>query len=136
MSPSPAIKRVLFVGEQPEFVDFSDPSLPPGLDAEKIHEGIAVGMQQMVDRGWDADLCLVRPDDSGTEALERQLAAHTYDCVVIGGGIRIPPRSLLLFERLLNVVHRSAAAVPIAFNTNPADTADAAARWLGTDDHD
>jgi hypothetical protein len=27
--------RVLFVGQKPETVDFSDPSLPPGFNAEK-----------------------------------------------------------------------------------------------------
>jgi hypothetical protein len=28
------MKRILFVGQKPETVDFSDPSLPPGFDAE------------------------------------------------------------------------------------------------------
>jgi hypothetical protein len=130
MSQSQEKKKVLFVGQQPETVDFSDPALPPGFDAAKIHAGIAVGMQQMAERGWHADLCLVRPDESAATALERQLASTTYDCVVIGGGIRIPPKSLLLFERLLNAVHKSAPNASIAFNTVPQDTADAAARWF------
>jgi hypothetical protein len=133
MSPSQRVKKVLFVGQQPETVDFSDPALPPGFDAAKIHAGIAVGMQQIADRGWHADLCLVRPDESATAVLERQLAAAAYDCVVIGGGIRIPPKSLLLFERVLNTVHRAAPTACIAFNTTPPDTADAAARWLKAD---
>jgi hypothetical protein len=133
MSQSRQTKQVLFVGQEPETVDFADPALPPGFDAAKIHAGIAVGMQQMADRGWHADLCLVRPDESATAVLERQLATTAYDCVVIGGGIRIPPRSLLLFERLLNAVHRAAPTSSIAFNTAPPDTADAAARWLEAD---
>jgi hypothetical protein len=130
MSQSQDMKKVLFVGQQPETVDFSDPALPPGFDAAKIHAGIAVGMQQMAERGWHADLCLVRPDESAVAALERRLSGMSYDCVVIGGGIRIPPKSLLLFERLLNAVHASAPGASIAFNTSPQDTADAAARWL------
>ena len=133
MSQSQAAKKVLFVGQQPETVDFSDPALPPGFDAAKINAGIALGMQQMANRGWDADLCLVRPDESATAVLEQQLATTPYDCVVIGGGIRIPPKSLLLFERLLNAVHRAAPKAAIAFNTEPPDTADAAARWLKAD---
>lgn len=133
MSQLNDVKKVLFVGQQPETVDFSDPALPPGFNAEKIHAGIAVGMQQMADRGWHADLCLVRPDESATVALERQLASATYDCVVIGGGIRIPPKSLLLFERLLNSIHKSAPEASIAFNTVPQDTADAASRWFKTE---
>ena len=124
------MKRVLFVGQDPETVDFSDPALPPGFDAEKIHAGIAVGMRQMAERGWRADLCLIRPDETAGIALDRQLASANYDCVVIGGGVRLPPKSLLLFEVLINAVHKSAPGAAIAFNTRPQDTADAAARWL------
>jgi hypothetical protein len=124
--------RILFVGQEPETVDFSDPALPPGFNAEKIHAGIAVAMRQMTERGWHADLCLVRPDATAAAAVERQLAANSYDGVVIGGGIRMPPKSLLLFETLINAVHKAAPAAFIAFNTRPEDTADAAARWLKT----
>ena len=130
MTSSQNPKRVLFIGQQPETVDFSDPALPPGFDAAKIHAGIAIGMQQMADRGWAADLCLVQPDASATETVKQRLGAAAYDMVVIGGGIRIPPKSLLLFERLVNAVHQAAPAAAIAFNTTPQDTADAAARWI------
>jgi hypothetical protein len=123
-------KRVLFVGQEPETVDFSDPALARGFDAAKIHAGIAVGMQRMKERGWHAELCLVRPDDSARVALERRLGAATYDRVVIGGGIRLPPKSLLLFEVPVHAVHRAAPGAAIAFNTRPQDTAGAAARWL------
>ena len=122
-------QRVLFVGQTPETVDFSDPALPPGFNAEKIHAGIEVGMQQMTARGWKADLCLVDPETAAA-TLEKQLSGTAYDCVVIGGGLRIPPKSLVLFERLVNVVRRTAPAASIAFNTRPEDTADAAGRWL------
>lgn len=67
------MKQVLFVGQEPETVDFSDPALPPGLDAAKIHSGIAIAMKQMSERGWQADLCLVRPDESAGTVLERHL---------------------------------------------------------------
>lgn len=127
------VKRVLFVGQEPETVDFSDPALPPGLDAEKIRGGIAAAMKQMSERGWEADLCLVRPDESAPISLERDLEAATYDCVVIGAGIRIPPKSLLLFEAVVNTVHKSAPSAFIAFNTKPEDTGVAAARWIKDD---
>jgi hypothetical protein len=90
------MKQILFIGQQPETVDYADPALPPGFNAEKIHAGIAVGMKQMAERGWHADLCLVRPDESAAIEVERQLSTKLYDCVVIGGGIRMPPKSLLL----------------------------------------
>lgn len=52
------MRRVLFVGQEPETVDFSDPALPPGIDAQKIRSGIEAGMKQMAERGWETDLCL------------------------------------------------------------------------------
>jgi hypothetical protein len=122
--------QILFVGLEPETVDFSDPALPPGLNAEKIHAGIAVAMGQMKNRGWQADLCLIRPDKTAGPTLATQLATRRYDCVVIGGGVRLPPKNLWLFEALVNAAHKAAPDAAIAFNSRPEDTADAAARWL------
>ena len=122
--------QILFVGQEPETVDFADPALPPGFNAEKIHAGIAVAMRQMTERGWRADLCLVKPDDTAAATVARQLTLKSYDGVVIGGGIRLPSKSLLLFEAVINAAHRAAPAAFIAFNTRPEDSADAAARWV------
>ena len=120
--------RVLLVGLQPEAVDYTDPALPSGMDAEKIQAGIGLGLKQMTDRGWQADVCLIQPDATAGPALERRLRATKYDCVVIGGGVRLPPKNLLLFETLVNTVHKAAPNTSIAFNTVPEDSADAAAR--------
>src|SRR5580700_4927333 len=83
--------RVLFVGQQPETVDFTNPVLPPGMNAERIHAGIALALKQMAERGWHADLCLLRPDETAGPDVVRRLKAQTYDCVVIGAGIRLLP---------------------------------------------
>ncbi len=125
--------RVLFVGQQPETVDFSDPALPPGFDAQKIKDGIAIAATKLKERGWQADLCMITPDETAVPMLQKQLASASYDCVVIGGGLRLPPKSLLLFERIINAVHKAAPNAAIAFNTRPEDTAEAAARWLKAD---
>jgi hypothetical protein len=124
------MKRILFVGQKPETVDFSDPAIPPGFNAEKIHAGIAIAMTKMAERGWQADPCMIPPDETAGLVLEKQLATAAYDCVVIGAGIRLPPKSLLLLETVINAVHRAAPNARIAFNTRPEDTAEAAARWL------
>jgi hypothetical protein len=44
--------------------------------------------------------------------------------------VRAVPRNLLLFEKLLNVVHAHAPQAKLCFNTNPGDTAEAVQRWL------
>lgn len=121
--------RVLYVGQDPATVDFSDPALPPGMSAEKILAGIDLSLRQMRERGWQADFCSVKPDDTAGREVESALTGGGVDCVVIGAGLRVPPPSLALFERVLNAVHRAAPEAAIAFNTTPDDTADAVARW-------
>jgi len=86
--------RILLLGLDPETVDYSDPALPPGMTAEKIRAGIAVVLKQFADRGWEYDVGLIRPDETAGPAVERQLLSTKYDCVVIGGGVRLPPATL------------------------------------------
>jgi len=100
------MKRVLLVGYVPETVDFSDPALPPGMTAEKVHAGIAVALRQFAER----------PDETAGPTVESQLASKRYDCVVIGAGVRLPPRGLALFEVVINAVHKAAPGAAIAFN--------------------
>src|SRR6476646_4181366 len=122
--------RVLLLGYDPETVDFSDPALPPGMTVEKVRAGIAVALKQFAERGWESDVGYIRPDETAGPAVERLLADKSYDCVVVGAGVRLPPRGLPLFEAVINAVRRGAPGAAIAFNTRPDDSADAAARWL------
>jgi hypothetical protein len=100
------------------------------MTAEKVHAGIAVAMKQFAERGWEADVGMIRPDETAGPAVESQLASKRYDCVVVGGGVRLPPRNLLLFEVVINAIRKVAPGTAIAFNTRPDDSADAAGRWL------
>ena len=122
--------RILLVGYDPDAVDFSDPALPPGMTAEKIRAGIAAALKQFAARGWEADVGFIRPDETAGPTVERLLASTSYDCVVIGAGVRLPPRRVAVFEAVINAVHKAAPSAAIAFNTTPEDSADAAARWL------
>src|SRR5215467_12353041 len=124
------MKRVLLVGLEPATVDFSDPALPPGMTAEGIHAGVRIALADMAKRGWQAENCFINPDETAMPVLERHLAEGRYDCVVIGAGVRLPPSRLVLFEALVNAIHRVAPSAAIAFNTHPEDTGAAAARWI------
>ena len=44
-------------------------------------------------------------------------------------GVRAPAQ-LPLLEKVINLVHARALAAKICFNTNPADSAEAAQRWV------
>lgn len=124
------MKRVVLVGLDPSTVDFSDPALPPGMTAKKIHDGIQLALTDMAERGWLAEVCFINPDETAAPTLERHLAGSRYDCVVVGAGVRLPPSRLKLFEAVVNAIHRAAPQTPIAFNTRPEDSAAAAARWI------
>ena len=101
--------QALLVGLQPEVVDYSDPALPPGMDAKKIQAGIELGLKQMTDDGWQADACLIQPDAMAGPTVERRLGATTYVCIVIGAAVPLPPKNLLLFETIVNTVRKAAA---------------------------
>jgi hypothetical protein len=128
------MKRVLLVGFDPATVDYSDPALPSGMNAEKIQAGIDLALTDMAGRGWHADACLITPDETAVPTVQRRLVDGRYDCVVVGAGVRLPPRQLVLFEPVVNAIHRAAPQTAIAFNTFPEDTSAAAARWILTRD--
>src|SRR6188474_420771 len=122
--------RILLLGYDPETVDFSDPALPPGMTVEKVHAGIAVAVKQFTERGWESDLCFIRPDETAGPTVERQLRSTSYDCVVIGAGVRLPPRGLPLFERSSTPSTRLPQTRRLPSIPRPEDSADAAARGL------
>jgi hypothetical protein len=96
--------------------------LPPGMNAERIHAGITLALKQMAERGWHADLCLLRPNETAGPDVERRLKAQTYDCVVIGAGIRLPPHSLSMFEAVINAVQEP-RRTPLSRSTRALRTA-------------
>lgn len=67
--------------------------------------------------------------ETAEDVLRARLTSAPYDCVLIGAGLRTLPANFLLFERLLNVIHKHAGA-RICFNANPVDTAEAVGRWI------
>ena len=63
--------RALLLGYDPETVDYSDPALPPGMTAEKIHAGINAVHKAAPGAAIAFN---TRPDDSA-DAAARWLAA-------------------------------------------------------------
>ena len=98
------MKQVLLVGLDPSTVDFSDPALPPGMTAEKIQAGVKLALADMTARGWLAEDCFIKPDETAVPTVESRLAGVHYDCVVIGAGVRLPPSRLGLFEAVVNAI--------------------------------
>jgi hypothetical protein len=121
--------RVLLVGLEPEIVDYSK-SPVPGLTAAKVRAAVDADCAKLETLGYRVKSLYV--DDGKTaEAVLTDALTSTYDCIMIGAGLRIVPPYFLLFEKLINVVHRHApASTKLCFNSNPADTAEAVKRWV------
>ena len=110
-----------------------DPYRVPGpWDPKPVADAIEIGMAALADRGFHAEACLLGLD--GSDDIEARvtaaLQARSWDCVVVGGGIRHPEEQLELFESIINLIRRHAPRAAIAFNHTPHDLADAVARSL------
>lgn len=122
--------RVLVIGYAPEAVDFSDPAVPSGLNAERVAAGIEADLQKMRARGWQAEhLSLGLDEDIRAHVLE-QLRGRSYDCIVIGAGVRMTTKHVRACEEVVNAVRQGAPETPIAFNAGPDSSGEAANRWL------
>jgi hypothetical protein len=124
-----AKKTVLAIGIDPAFADLAAfPQFTPELVRSYIDAQIA----RLRELGFEADSCLIDLGDTAEAVAAIALKSRRYDCVVIGAGLRQPAPQLLLFEKIINLVHALAPDAKIAFNTTPADTAEAVQRWIGS----
>ena len=122
--------RVLLVGLNPDIVDYSKSPIP-GLTAAKVHAAVEGDKAKLESSGYSVKSLYVDDGKTAEEVLTAELTSGDYDCIMVGAGLRIVPPYFLLFEKLINVIHRHApATTKICFNTNPSDTAEAVLRWL------
>ena len=114
--------RVLVIGLDPYRV-------PGPWDPEPVAEAIEVGIARFAEHGIGVETCLFGLDgsDDVQAVVTDALCARRWECVTVGGGVR---NQLQVFEQVINLVRRHAPDAAIAFNSTPADTFDAAARWL------
>jgi len=119
-------KRVLALGLDPACADLTAfPNLTPDL----VRAFIESQLERLRGLGYEVESCLTDSGETAEAVTAGHLTAREFDCVVIGAGLRAPPH-LLLFEKLINLVHKHAPGAKICFNSTPADTAEAVQRWI------
>lgn len=123
-------KSVLVVGLDPTLIDFSQPGYPPGMNAEKVFAGMKSSEDELASLGLSVQTCMTDFGETAESVVQNALQQKRFDCVMIGAGVRIVPSNLLLFEKLINVVHQHAPQARICFNTFPSDIATAVKRWI------
>ncbi|RDI54442.1 hypothetical protein [Nocardia mexicana] len=122
-----AERHILLVGIDPALVDFS---AIPNLDTDGVRLSRAEIDAALESLGFSVRRCVLDFDTTTEAELESTLTAGDFDCVMIGAGVRAVPENLLLFERVINIVHRLAPKAVISFNSRPGDTVEAARRSL------
>jgi hypothetical protein len=122
----PVAKWVLALGLDPAAVD---PATFQPFTTAQVTAFIETQLERIRQLGHEVQSCLVDLGATAEGVVARQLEAKSFDCVLIGAGLRAP-EGLLLFEKLLNLVHERAPRARICFNTSPADSAEAVQRWI------
>lgn len=117
---------VLALGLDPRFIDFRS---MPNLTPELVRAYLDTQVQQIRALGYEVESCLVDSGETAEAALDEIVRARKFDCVMIGAGLRAAEH-LLLFEKLLNLIHMRLPNAKICFNTKPAESAAAVQRWV------
>jgi len=123
-------KTVLVIGLDPTLIDFSQPGYAPGMNATKVLAGLKSSEEELTRLGYSVQMCLTDFGETAEKVVQMQLEQKRFDCILIGAGVRANPSNLMLFEKLINVVHEHAPQAKLCFNTMPNDTAAAVKRWL------
>ena len=119
---------VLALGLDPKFADYTK---MPGLSVEMVRAFIEAQLGRIREAGYDVQSCLTDLGDTAEAVTLGYLRRRSFDCVLIGAGLS-DASNLLLFERLLNLVHAHAPGAKICFNSSPADSLEAVQRWVPT----
>lgn len=122
-----ASKKVLLIGWNPKVTDYSK---WPDLTFEKLSSALEASRLNLNAQGYDASWCFLADKETAIDTVTQALEETTYDCVMIGGGVRLDPDAFYVFEALLNTIHATTPSAKICFNTTLPDIADAVKRWV------
>ncbi|AIF84252.1 hypothetical protein NTE_02198 [Candidatus Nitrososphaera evergladensis SR1] len=122
-------KKVLLIGIDPKLVDFSKSTT--GWDAKKVQAAGQDADKRLKELGYEVQGCLVDLGETAESVVSNTLSRQTFDCILIGAGIRALPQHTHMFEKIINIIHQKAPpSAKICFNTNPSDTVEAVLRWI------
>jgi len=124
-------KTVLYVGIDPSTIDFSDPAYAPfaHLSAARVQADVDNDLAELNRGNYRAELCFVAVKDL-LAAVQDQLGKKSYDCILVGAGVRSVVKNFVVFEKTINLIHELAPRSKICFNSKPDDSAEAVERVL------
>ena len=122
--------EVLVIGLDPAVIDFTEDAYraQPGLDARMLHDALDHDRQILEGAGYRVALCMVDLGETACDTVTARLAGGPFEFIAVGAGLRLNRRNTILFERIINIVHRTAPGAPLCFNTSAKDTAECVMR--------
>lgn len=124
------MKKVLFLGIDPKLIDVNL-ATTTGWDANRVKEVAQEANNKLTELGFEVQNCLVDLGETAESVVSDTLTRESFECIMIGAGVRILPQHTVLFEKIINAVHQKAPpSSKICFNTNPDDSAEAVLRWV------
>ena len=119
-------KKVLLIGLRSDCVDYEK---WPQLTRDKLEAAFEEVVLQLSKEGYTGIRCLTDQGKTASEQIEKALKKENPDIVLVGAGVRTDPDLLLLFEKVINAIHKYAPPAKIAFNRLPYDSVEAVKRW-------
>jgi len=124
-------KKVLLIGIDPKLIDFSKIATSTGWDANRVQTAGQDANKRLMELGYEVQSCLIDLGETAESVVSDILSREKFDCIMVGAGIKGLPQHTLLFEKLINTIHKKAPpSSKICFNTNPNDTVEAVLRWI------
>lgn len=117
-------KKILIVGFDPRKISFGPER---GLTTESV---IATGQattDKLLALGHEVKSWLIGPD-ADEKSLVDLLSNQEFDVILIAAGLRGLPEHTMLFERVMNVIHRYGRSATLCFNSRPDNALDAILR--------
>jgi hypothetical protein len=121
-------KKVLVIGIDPKLIE-SNLATTTGWDANRVKLAVQDANKRLTELGYEMHDCLVDLGETADSVVSATLSREKFDCILIGGGIRLVPQNTAMFEKIINAIHQEAPpSSKICFNTNPGDTVEAILR--------
>ena len=100
------------------------------FDSATIRKEAEDALQSLITEGYHACWHFMDLTNNPLQRLSNDLKENTYNCILVGAGIRRRPETLGLFEAVVNTVHFNAPNSKICFNADVHDTVGAVKRIL------
>jgi hypothetical protein len=121
-------KKVLVIGIDPKLIE-SNLATTTGWDTNRVKLAVQDANKRLTELGYEMHDCLVDLGETADSVVSATLSREKFDCILIGGGIRLVPQNTAMFEKIINAIHQEAPpSSKICFNTNPGDTVEAILR--------